>query len=218
MKSVKIEQDSPLAEDVLQETARILSRGGLVCLPCGGAYRVIAPLMDEAAVTRLMQSKRRTRKAPALIFIDSEERLKEVAAQVDPAALRLARRFWPGPLTLLFEAHPDLPAKVARQLVHGDGRLGVRIPGDAVAHAVVEALQAPVLVSSANREARAGAESPAQVRKNFMGRVDLLLDAGDLKPCKASTVVEVLGGGALQVIREGALDPQELQRVASRAA
>lgn len=196
---------------LFDEICAALLDGGVVCLPCESTYRILADLTSEVAVNRLMASKRRTRQAPSLVFIDSEKMLYQVAARVEPVALRLARQLWPGQLTILFDPHPDLPAKVVKQLAKATGTIGVRVPFNLLARRIVTGVKRPLLVSSANREAKQGAGSAAQVRKNFANRIDLFVDAGDLPPGPSSTVVAIVDG-QVKVTRPGAIDAERVVR------
>jgi len=196
-----------------REVADALREGGLVCFPARGAYRIAADLTSERAVARLIQSKRRTAKAPALVFVANEAMLAVVAAEIPEPARTLARRFWPGSVTLLFAAHPDLPQKVVKPLTKANGRLGVRVPANVVARRIVSEFGGPLLISSANVASKQGSASPAQVRKNFMGKVDLFVDAGDLVPSGASTVVWV-EHQACKVTRPGLISAEEIHAVA----
>ncbi len=211
MKTIPLREAQPGPED-LDQLVRVLSEGGLICLPCGGSYRILADLGNEKAVTRLLQSKRRTRKAPSLVFVGDRGMLDAVAGDVDPLAGKLAEQLWPGQVTILFDAHPDLPRRVVKQLCKANGKLGVRVPEDGPARQVVRQLGRPVLVSSANKERKAGAGSPAQVRKTFRGQVDLFLDAGDLAPGTSSTVVDVRDG-QLVVTRPGAVSQEQIDAI-----
>jgi L-threonylcarbamoyladenylate synthase len=193
-----------VAPDVVREIADVIAEGGLVCLPCGGSYRIVADLMDEDAVTRLLQAKRRTGRAPSLVFVADEAMLGAAAGEAPAVVRRLAATFWPGPLTVLLVPGPDVPPKVVKQLATREGRMGVRVPADRLVRAVVAALGRPVLVSSANREKKQGAGSPAQVRKNFVHHVDLFVDAGDLPPAGSSTVVSV-SGALPEIVRPGVI-------------
>jgi L-threonylcarbamoyladenylate synthase len=87
----------------------------------------------------------------------------------------------------------------------------VRISDNPLVGAIIGALGSPLLVSSANRQRKAGASSPAQIRKNFMSKVDLFIDAGDLPTGIASTVVEIDAQGAITVTRPGSIDMDTLQ-------
>lgn len=203
MKTLKQQdlQDDPTQYSAL---ARSLERGGLVCVPCRGSYRILANLNDKGAVQSLIQSKRRTKNAPSLVFISDADQLAQVTGQVCARAQALSRRFWPGPLTILFSAHPDMPSKIAKELTRSTGKIGVRVPAEDTVQNILRAFGGPVLVSSANRSKKHGESSPAQVQKNFLGRVDFFVDAGDLTPDPHSTVVD-LEGPEVQITREGVL-------------
>jgi L-threonylcarbamoyladenylate synthase len=211
MKTIRIQELEERA-GAIDEIVAVIAAGGLVCLPCRASYRIVADLGNEQAVGMLLQSKRRTSKAPSLVFVADRRALAQLVAEVDPLSDRLARQLWPGPLTILFDPHPDLPAKVVRQLCKANGKLGVRIPADQLVLEVIRRLGRPVLVSSANKEKKTGAGSPAQVRKTFVGKVDLFVDAGDLRPGPSSTVV-VVQAGRLEVTRAGAISQEQLDAI-----
>ncbi|MBN2497834.1 MAG: threonylcarbamoyl-AMP synthase [Deltaproteobacteria bacterium] len=212
MRIIEIE-DLESNRALYDEICDVLEKGGLVCLPCNASYRIVADLTSEQAVLRLLQSKRRTQRKPALVFVEDESMLERVVEEIDPLARKLAQRYWPGSVTILFRAHPDLPARAIRELGKKRGKIGVRVPAHPVAREVVGRLGRPLLVSSANPETKKGAGSPAQIRKNFLGRIDLFIDAGDLPDGTASTVVEVERGRA-KVTRAGAVDLAEIERLA----
>jgi L-threonylcarbamoyladenylate synthase len=207
-------QDDASESGFYEEAASVLERGGLVCFPCNGKYRLAADLTDRDAVINLYQSKRRVGKAPALVFVSDQEMLNIVAADVSARARRLMDAFWPGPLTIQFEANPNLPRKVIKQLVRANGHIGVRIPEDPIALGIVKAFGGPLVISSANRENKPGDGSPAQIRKNFVHRVDLFVDAGDLKAEAPSTVVR-LDGDHVRVARAGAISEDSLETAAA---
>lgn len=201
--------DLQRSPELFHEFAAALDDGGLVCIPCGGAYRLLADLGNEGAVLGLLQSKRRTMNKPSLVFIDCAERLSAVAAEIDPVTQRLTERFWPGHLTCLVEPHPDLPAKVRGLVARANKRIGVRVPDDPIVLGLLRAFGRPVLASSANRERKPGADSRVQVRKNF-GTIRWFVDGGDLKPGPRSTVVSVEGGEA-RVSRPGDVSWEEIE-------
>jgi len=215
MKTIPL-RDGNLTTEQQDDLVRVLAEGGLVCLPCSGTYRILADLNNEAAVTRLLQSKRRTRKAPSLVFVGDQKMLPKVAGEITPMASKLAQQMWPGQVTILFEAHSDLPSKVVKQLCKANGKLGIRVPSDGLVRRLVLKFGRPVLVSSANKESKAGAGSPAQVRKTFRSQVDLFLDAGDLPACPSSTVVDVRDG-SLVITRPGAISQEQLDAFVAQA-
>lgn len=199
--------DSNHRDDVL----RVLRSGGLVGLPCNGHYRIIADLHDPDAVIRLFQSKRRVRKAPALVFVSDDSMLPMVSDEIDPLAKSLSEAMWPGPLTLLFKTQRNLPRKVAKQIAGGkQNKVGVRIPDSPWLAELVRDFGSPIIVSSANRDNKGGATSPAQVRKNFGRQIDIFLDDGDLSREPSSTVVDIVDG-TVEVVRAGAITEQFIQ-------
>lgn len=205
MKTVKLDefqQDKKIRREVLQA----LERGGLVCMPCNGTYRILADLQDVDAVTKLFQSKRRVRKAPALVFISDRSMLSDVCDDVEPVTAKLAESLWPGPLTLLIPTHRNLPKQITKQLDGGRGnKVGVRIPEQAWLRALIKEFGRPLLVSSANRERKGGETSPAQIRKNFTREVDYFIEDGELQSNGGSTVVEIVDGEA-RIVRAGSLE------------
>lgn len=202
--SVTVDKDALCAQ-----VAPVLMNGGLVCLPCSGRYRIVADLTNADAVISLMQSKGRVHNAPALVFIDDEAQLAQVAGEVDPIALTIARALWPRPLTIRVKPNQDLPSKVLKQLGGSKCKVGVRIPRDPLARIVAQCMGRPLLVSSANREKKSGDSSPAQVRKNFAARVDIFIDRGDLASEPPSTVIDIKNG-KIVVERAGEITREEL--------
>ena len=191
-----------------REVRRTLDSGGLICLPCNGRYRIIADLYNEEAVMKLFQSKRRVRKAPALVFVGDEDMLPQITDDLDPVAGQLASMMWPGPLTLLVPTQKHLPKKITKQIAGGKGnQVGVRVPETKWLAQIVRELGRPVIVSSANREKKGGDTSPAQIRKNFGRELDLFIEDGDLVEEPSSTVVEV-SNGVVRVVRAGAIDEE----------
>jgi len=213
MKTIKLE-NLELQPELYEEIERVLKSEGVVCLPCNSSYRIVADLKSETAVNRLLQSKHRTRKAPSMVFIDGEPMLDAIASNIDPVARKLARKVWPRPLTILFDAHDDLPPKVVKQLSKANGKIGVRVPSSPVVKKIISRLGGPLLVSSANREQKQGAGSPAQIRKNFANRIDIFIDAGDLSPNGESSTVVDVEKGAVTVTRAGAVSADEIAGIA----
>ena len=184
--------------------ADTLEDGGLVCLPASSGYKLVVDLASPAAITAMLHAKRRVKNAPALVFVPDASWVDRVAAVVSDEARLLMQRFWPGPVTLLLKASDDLHPKVRKPLTKAKGWLGVRVPEDEISLGAVRAFGRPVLVSSANLARKHGAHSVAQVKKNFGRTVQLLVDAGDVKPSASSTLVDVSGPG-VSVVRAGAV-------------
>ena len=177
--------------------------------PTETVYGLGADASSAAAVEHLVAVRGREAAKPILVLVRDLAMAETVAAEIPPAARRLAACFWPGALTLVLPARAGLPAA----LTAGSGTIGVRVPGHPLAAALVCALGRPVTAPSANPP---GAEPPrrlADARGYFGARVAAYVDGGAL-PGGASTVVAI-EGDELRVLRAGAV-PETALREALR--
>lgn len=212
--SQALEQD-PL---LLQEIVKVLQEGGLVCLPFRRQYSIVASLLSPEAVVRLVQSKRRSSKAPSLVLIPNQETLPQVVEEVPSAAGPLMKAFWPGTLTLLFSPSSELPSKVLKTIAakKKDARIGVRVPATGLALDLVRAFGGPLLTSSANISQKNGATSVSVIRKEFHHTVDVLIESGDMPQSAPSTIVD-LDHGKVTILREGPITFDEIKAVLHRS-
>jgi L-threonylcarbamoyladenylate synthase len=201
----------PCAPDAgaVSEAARILRAGGVVALPTETVYGLGARAFDERAVARVFEIKGRPRNHPLIAHVLDEEQGKALSSYWPELASRLARAFWPGPLTLVVDRAPHVPAKVAG----GGMSIAVRAPSHAVARAVIAALGEPVAAPSANRYQGLSPTTAWHVVKQLGDDVDLVLDAGSCQAGIESTVVDVRAEIA-RVLRPGAVDIAALRAVA----
>lgn len=186
----------------------MLRGGGLVAFPTETVYGLGALALDERALARVFEAKGRPTHHPLIAHVGDEGQARALAASWPDAAARLARAFWPGPLTLVVERAAHVPAAVAG----GTSSIAVRVPSHSVALALLATLGAPVAAPSANRYQGLSPTTAAHVVKELGDRVDLVLDAG---PCDAgieSTVVDVRGKPP-RVLRHGAADLAALRNL-----
>lgn len=174
-----------------------LRRGGVVACPTETLQGLLADARSEAAVQRVVELKRRGPE-PIAVIVPSLFALDEVAEPPSEQALALARRHWPGPLTLVLRARSGLPAPLVRQ-----GTIGVRVPGPSPALALVQAFGGPLTATSANPSGLPPARTAAEVRGYFPSELDawVPLDAPGGPP---STVLDATGG-ELRIIRPGVI-------------
>lgn len=207
----------PFAEAAARaaEIARVLQGGGLACFPMRGAYRLAADASSEAAVERLMQSKRRAKHHPSLVLVADLAGAKGVVEGTGwSTTRRLAERLWPGPLTLVLPPSDLMSSKLKKALTRATGTVGVRVPDDPLTALVVRAFGGPLLLSSANLEQKPGASSAATVQQRFVRAVDVWVDAGDVTPGPPSTVVAVRDG-SWELVRDGAISREAIERAAA---
>ncbi|MDY0002296.1 MAG: L-threonylcarbamoyladenylate synthase [Polyangia bacterium] len=192
-----------------REVATVLEEGGVVVFPGHSSYRLAVAALSEEAVAKLQQAKRRVQNTPALVFLKDRQQLSEFVDDLPEVARQLMATFWPGQLTIRFEPSEKVPSKIRKALAKATGKIGFRIPTSDVGREIVRAFGRPLLISSANRSKKSGAQSIAQVRKNFGNLADLILDDGDLAQGSSSTIVDVSSEG-WSMVREGSISGREL--------
>ncbi len=204
----------------LEELADALRAGALVIFPTETVYGVAASAANRAATERLRRVKGRSDSQPFTVHIGERSDLRRYLTSPSPLLRRLARRGWPGPLTLICEEpHPerteaarDCPAEQLREIFH-EGTVGLRCPDHALAAGFLRAARTPVVASSANRAGRPP-PTDAQAALAELGEgVDYAIDAGRTRLGGASTIVQVRGN-EWSVQRAGVLDVRSLDRLA----
>ena len=191
--------------EMVKEAALAVSKGGVVCFPTKCLYGLGADALDPAAVEKIFQIKKRPFQKPILVLIKNKNDLRKLAKSVPPVAERLMNRFWPGRVTLVFEAVDSLPII----LTAGSGKIGVRLPGHPLAHVLVQALKNPMTGTSANISGLPGCASIHDLHPFISDKLDLILDAGVLKGGIGSTVVDVTVFPP-EILREGEVPANDI--------
>ncbi|MCI0548943.1 MAG: threonylcarbamoyl-AMP synthase [Candidatus Rokubacteria bacterium] len=195
--TVRVDPVSP-APAMLASAGAILRRGGLVAFPTESFYGLGADAGSAAAVARVFTVKGRPDAKPLLVLVDGIAMVERLAADVPPRARELMARHWPGPLTLILRAVPELPAA----LTAGTGTVGVRMPGHAVALALVRAAGRPVTAPSANPSGAPPPTTAEAVCRDLGPGVDLVVDAGPTAGGPASTIADCTVWPP-RIVREG---------------
>jgi len=164
----------------------VVGAGGLVAFPTESFYGLGADALDPGAIARVFEVKGRPENKPLLVLVDSVEMVEGLAARVSDGARALMARHWPGALTLVLPASGRVPAG----LTGGTGTLGVRMPGHAVARALVHAAARPITAPSANPTDAPPPLTATAVREYFDGRIELILDGGPTAGGAGSTIAD----------------------------
>lgn len=192
-----------MTRDALDEAARALAAGEVVCIPTETTYGLAADIRSAGGLARLDQVKRgRPGDAPYPLIAPDLEAARALARVWPEQAEALARRHWPGPLTLVVPARADLPAAV----VGPGGGVGVRLSSHPLAAALARQVGGPITATSANRSTFPPATSAGAARAVFGAEVACYLDGGTCDGTP-STVVAIDEGGGLRLLRRGAIDP-----------
>ena len=194
--------------DVIARAAAVLRGGGLVAFPTETVYGLGAHALDANAVRRIYAAKGRPAYNPLIVHVADADAARELAGEWPAVASRLARRFWPGPLTLVVRKRDDVPDEVTAGL----DSVALRVPQHPVALALLRAAAIPVAAPSANPSSALSPTSARHVERGLAERVDLILDAGATTVGIESTVVDVRGERAV-LLRPGTIDTRELETI-----
>ncbi len=202
------EKGTPLilnASAALDAAREAFKRGGVIAYPTETFYGLCVDPFNEQAVNRLFTLKGRSGKNPVSVIIPDVSLLEEVAAEITPLARALIKRFWPGPLTLIFKARPAVPPL----LLGSTGKIGVRVSSNPVAKRLSEVLSSPITATSANPSGSPPPVSPQEVLEYFNGSIDVLIDGGRLPGRLGSTVVDASGERPV-VVRAGEVPAEDI--------
>ncbi len=200
----------PIASpEALPAALQVLNSGGLVAFPTDTVYGLGVLMRDTQAIERLFLAKGRDFNKAIAVLIGALEQLDEVAAEFPPQAQTLAQRFWPGALTLVVAARPELPANLSPLPT-----VGVRMPDHAAARALLTAA-GPLATTSANLSGQPNPLTAQDVLNQLDGRLDLLLDGGPTPGGVPSTVVDCTQAH-LPILRQGHLTADLIADALSR--
>ncbi len=203
--------------DMVHRAVQALAEGHVIAVPTETVYGLAASGLDADAVSRLVALKGRNQTDPLALALRSSDAVWDFACQLSPLAQRLARRCWPGPLTLVLpcdspeSALTQLPEGVRKYVLAPDGCVGFRV----VAHRVFETLHqfvaAPIVLTSANVSGQPPATNADAVLTQFADDLPLILSDGPSRYAGASTVVRVRGN-EYEILREGAIERAALRQ------
>jgi protein-tyrosine phosphatase len=206
------------ARDVVHRAVQALAEGQLIALPTETVYGLAASACRADAVERLIKVKGRGPAQPLALAIKSAEEAPDFVPDMSPLARRLARRCWPGPVTLVVENQhrqgliKQLPQGV-RDVVVPNGSVGLRVPANDMSQAVLRMLSGPIVLSSANRTGGPDACTAQEVVDALNGDVALVLDDGPCRYGQPSSVVKITNN-QFKVLREGVVAEATLRRLA----
>ena len=200
---VEIDPEKPQAE-VLERAAAAVRRGKVVAIPTDALYTLVADPFNLHAVTQVFTAKGREPHRSLPLLIGSLVTAEELAGELNNRFYLLARRFWPGPLTIIVPASARIPLKVTGNT----GRLALRHSRSGIANQLIELLNQPLISTSANISGHPTCRSGIDVFGMMDGRVDLVLDAGACSGPGATTVD--ITEPDWKVIREGAIEEKQI--------
>ncbi|MBM3373838.1 MAG: threonylcarbamoyl-AMP synthase [Betaproteobacteria bacterium] len=197
--------------DDIHRAATLLKAGELVAFPTETVYGLGADASNADAVRKVFAAKGRPADHPLIVHIGELSQLDRWAREVPEFALKLARQFWPGPLTLVFKRDPRVPDAVTG----GQDTVALRVPAHPLAQQLLRAFGGGIAAPSANRFGHVSATTAAHVREEFGDTVACVLDGGATEVGIESTIVDC-SGEAPALLRPGMITPQQIEEALGR--
>jgi L-threonylcarbamoyladenylate synthase len=187
--------------EAMKDAAKVISGGGVIAFRTDTFYGLGADPFNAVAVAKVRALKGREENKPILLLLSDASLVDRFIAERSAAFNEVAKKFWPGPLTIVGRAVPELSAEITA----GTETVGVRVPADADVRELVRACGGALTATSANPSGREPARSAEEVRKYFGDRIDLILDGGAVTATEPSTVLDA-STTPMKIIRKGAAD------------
>jgi tRNA threonylcarbamoyl adenosine modification protein (Sua5/YciO/YrdC/YwlC family) len=203
---IKISTENP-EPSLIRYAAEQIRAGQVLGMPTDTFYGLAADPLNLRAVERVYEIKSRSRHKPLSLLIESTDQAEDLAKPLPEEFYHLARRFWPGPLTMIVQAASRLPLKVTANT----GNVALRIPSAKIPLAVVRAAGLPITATSANLSGAAECTTAVEVRDQLQERISIIVDGGASPREVASTIVDLTDSDSRwKIIREGAIPSQEI--------
>jgi L-threonylcarbamoyladenylate synthase len=204
---VRVNPEAP-QPDIIKRAAEVLQHGGLVAFPTETVYGLGAHALDAAAVRKIFAAKERPEWDPFIVHVTDIAMAQTLVTSAPPVFNELAKRFWPGPLTLVVHKAAHVPDEVTARR----DTVALRQPRHPVAAALLAKAQLPIAAPSANRFGRPSPTCAQHVVGDLGNRVDLILDAGPTPLGVESTVLD-LTQSPPAILRPGGVSREELEAV-----
>lgn len=203
---VKISSETPELS-LVRYAADQIRAGEVLGMPTDTFYGLAADPFNLRAVDRVYEIKSRSRHKPLSLLIESIDQAEELAQPLSEEFYVLARKYWPGPLTIIVKASSRLPLKVTANT----GNVALRVPNAKIPQAVVQAAQIPITATSANLSGESECTTAVAVRDQLQGRISIIVDGGTSPRDVASTIIDLTDEEARwKVLREGAIPAREI--------
>lgn len=195
-------------EDAIREAGEILREGGLVAFPTETVYGLGANALDEEAAKKTYEAKGRPSDNPLIVHIADLEDLSEITENVPPETELLAKHFWPGPLTMIFEKSSLVPYGTTGGL----DTVAVRMPSDLIARKLILAAGGYVSAPSANTSGRPSPTTAEHVWEDLNGKIEMIIDGGSVDIGLESTILDMTVSPPM-ILRPGAITVDMLEEV-----
>jgi L-threonylcarbamoyladenylate synthase len=196
----------------MESAARRIQQGGIVAFPTETTYGLGGSILNEEALSRLYDVKKRDRSQSLPVLVANESQLKFVAAPLCHEASLLVQEFLPGPLTLVVKKHPNL----SRQITGDKETVAVRIPSAPMTLRLIELTGCPLAVTSANLSGKPSATKASHVIEDLNGKIDGVIDGGETEFGMESTILSLEDPKRPRLLRFGLISKESLEKKLGR--
>ena len=193
---------------IIEKAGDILKNGGLVAFPTETVYGLGADALNEMAAHKIYEAKGRPSDNPLIVHITNMKDLEKVAEVIPEAAYTVAEKYWPGPLTMIFDKTDLVPYGTTGGLE----TVAVRMPNEPVARAVIDAGGGFIAAPSANTSGRPSPTTAQHVEEDLTGRIDMIIDGGAVPIGVESTILDMTVTPPM-ILRPGAITKEMLEEL-----
>ncbi|ADE36259.1 L-threonylcarbamoyladenylate synthase [Methanohalophilus mahii] len=195
------------AEDIFKKAGKLLREGKTVAFPTETVYGLGADALNPQAVEQIFKAKGRPADNPLIVHVSNQEQCNQLVITFTPLAEKLAECFWPGPLTIILEKTDRVPYITTGRLE----TVAIRMPANQIARKIIEAACKPIAAPSANISGRPSPTTASHVEEDLQGRIDAIVDGGEVEIGVESTVVDARREVPV-ILRPGKISAKDIQQ------
>ena len=195
----------------LKEPAELIRNGGIVVFPTETVYGIGANALNENAIKKLYDIKKRPLNKPISLLVNSIDMIEQVAKDITKLEYALIKTFFPGPLTIILKKKNIVPNIVTAN----QDTVGIRMPANEIALKLIGYVGSPIATPSANISGKPSGTNLKDIMEDFDGKVDCFIDDGPSKIGLASTIVQVVDG-VPHILRQGSISEKQIKEVCDK--
>lgn len=192
---------------MLEKASEFIKQGKIVVFPTETVYGIGANGLDEKAVRKLYEVKKRPLNKPISLLVSNMEMVKTIAQDITEVEYKIMEKFFPGPLTIILKKKDIVPDIVTA----GQETVGVRMPSGEIARKLVELSGVPIATPSANISGEPSGTNLLEIKKHFEENVDFYIDGGNSELGISSTIVQVIDG-KIEILRQGSITLEQIEK------
>ena len=192
---------------MLEKASEFIKQGKIVVFPTETVYGIGANGLDEKAVRKLYEVKKRPLNKPISLLVSNMEMVKAIAKDITEVEYKIMEKFFPGPLTIILKKKDIVPDIVTA----GQETVGVRMPSGEIARKLVELSGVPIATPSANISGQPSGTNLSEIKEHFEENVDFYIDGGNSELGISSTIVQVIDG-KIKILRQGSITLEQIEK------